>query len=425
MEVQRLAEVWLKRERRKRIEAGHPWVYRGEIAQVKGDPATGDAVQVRNHQGHFLGQGFYHDQSQIAVRIATHNDRETLDAVWLRGRMAQAYAYRKRWLPQVEFGRMVYGEADGLPGLIVDRYGAVAVLQIASAAMDKRLDSIVEAVREVFGVEAIYERSDAPTRSFEGLAPRTGCLLGPCPDEVEIKENGLRFVVDIAHGNKTGHFYDQRDNRAAIASVVRFAADEKPRPDLRYREGVEEPAVSGRRGAQVLDCFCHSGGFALHALHYGAAHVTAVDISGQALDAARRNADLNGYGERLDLVAANAFDLLREYERLERRFDVVILDPPAFAKNRQAVEGALRGYKDINLRAQKLISDGGFLVTASCSHPVSVDMWRAVVAEAAEDAHKVLRLVELRGLAKDHPQLVGMPENDYLKFAIYEVRSRG
>ncbi len=423
-----VAQIWLTRSRKRRLEAGHPWIFRSEIAEIRGRAETGDIVTIHNHQGHYLASGFFHESSQIAVRVASYTQSEKIDASWLRRKVTAAWALRKRMLAHTDYCRALYGEADGVSGLIVDKYGTVAVVQILSAAMDLRRDMIVSVLREVLGVAAVYERSDTPVRALEGLEERTGCLFGDCPDQVEIQEHGLKLLVAIAAGQKTGHFFDQRENRQAIAPLVRWAVHEKPRPDQRYQEGREtlsgnNPSAS-RQGAEVLDCFCHTGAFALHALHYGAERVTAVDLSETAIAGARQNAERNGLSGRCEFVVANVFDTLREYEQEERRFDVVILDPPAFAKSRGAREAALRGYKEINLRALKLIRPSGFLVTASCSFHVSRDDWRAVIAEAALDVRKILRQIEERGAAPDHPQLVGMPENDYLKFAIYQVLDR-
>ncbi len=419
------------RNRKRRLEAGHPWIYRSEIHTVLGEPVTGDVVTIKNHQGHFLGRGFYHETSQLAVRLATYDPNEKIDEKWLRRRVSAAFAYRKRFLRDTSACRAVYGEADGLPGLIVDKYGLTAVVQILSSAMDTRRDWIAPVLRDVLGVTAVYERSDAPARKLEGLEERVGCLYGDCPETVTITENGLRFAVDIVHGQKTGHFFDQRENRMAIAPLVRFAADEKPRPDQQYMAPDEGQALTrssresdSRRGAEVLDCFSHTGGFAIHAAHFGAASVTLVYQSDMAMEAAKQNAVLNGVADRCVFSVANVFDLLREYEKEGRTFDVVILDPPAFAKNRASVDNALRGYRDINLRALRIIKENGFLVTASCSSHVTPDLWKDTIAQAAVDAHKVLRLIEFRSAAKDHPQLIGMAENDYLKFAMYQVETR-
>ncbi|MHB1626908.1 MAG: class I SAM-dependent rRNA methyltransferase [Bacilli bacterium] len=445
------AQAWLTQSRKRRLEAGHPWIFRSEIAAVRGEAETGDTVTIHNHQGHYLATGFFHQSSQIALRVASYSQSEQIDAAWLKRRVTAAWAYRKRMLAHTDCCRALHGDADGVSGLIVDKYGPVAVVQILSAAMDARRDMVVAVLRDVLGVTAIYERSDEPVRALEGLEERVGCLWGHCPAEVEIQEHGLKFNVDIAAGQKTGHFFDQRDNREAIAPLVRWAVHEKPRPDQRYPKTSPQAYFSSRlpvarsamavsqegrmagqaqvrsalrQGAEVLDCFCHTGAFALHALRYGARRVTAIDRSEEAIAGARRNAELNGVDERCEFVVANVFDALRDYEREQRRFDAVILDPPAFAKSRGAREAALRGYKEINLRALKLIRPGGFLATASCSFHVSRADWRAIIAEAALDARKILRMIEERGAAPDHPQLAGMPENDYLKFAMYQVLER-
>ncbi len=417
-----MAEVWLARNRKRRLEQGHPWVYRSEIAEVRAQPHTGDVVVVKNHQGLEIARAFYHEQSQIALRIVTRDLSETVDRRWLRRRVAAAQDLRRRVAPEATAVRIVYGEADGVPGLIVDRYGSVAVVQILSAGMELRRDWIAPILTDVLGVTAVFERSDAPAREQEGLSARVGPLAGPCPESVEILENGVRMFVDIVHGQKTGHFLDQRENRAAIAPYVRFAADERARADLRYDPRLPENVNAGRRGARVLDCFCHTGGFGLCALAYGAAHVTAVDSSLHALETLEQNLARNGWEQRAELIEANAFDILRGFAADGRDFDVVILDPPAFAKHRSAVDAALRGYKEINLRALRLIRPGGFLLTASCSYPVTRELFTEAIAQAAADSHRTLRMIDFRGAARDHPALVAMPENEYLKFAIYQVQ---
>lgn len=418
-------EVRLKKERRRRLESGHPWVYRSEIETVTPDTATGDVVKVCNHQGHPLAYGFYHTESQIAVRIASYGSATTLGTHWLRSTVAEAWQRRRRLLASTQSCRAIYGEADGLPGLIVDKYGDTAVVQILSAALEGRREELALVLADVLKVTSLYERSDAPTRKLEGLLPRTGPLFGDPPPEVWIIENGVRFCVGITDGQKTGHFFDQRDNHAAIAPFVRFASDETPRPDLRFREDIEE-APGLRRGARVLDVFCHTGGFALHALRYGASHVQAIDSSERALIQAERNFEANGFGqERFELIEGDAFAILRDFAEQGEQYDVVVLDPPAFAKSKAAVEGALRGYKDIHLRALRLIKAGGYLVTASCSSHVDRETWLMTIRDAAQDGHKLLRCEVQRGAGPDHPVLLGMPENDYLKFAVFEVRPRG
>lgn len=392
-------QLKLKRQRKKRLEQGHPWVYASDIDTVSGgEPAPGDLVEIVNHQGAFLAKGYANPKSQIYARVLTYRADEAIDTAWAVRRLQAAVSYRERLLSDTRFCRVVYGEADFLPGLIIDRYDDVLVAQILSYGMERLKPLLQRAIEEVFHPRGVYLRNDVSVRRLEGLSEETGVWWGEVPRHTHIQEHGVSLLADLYDGQKTGYFFDQRDNRAAIAPFV--------------------------RNAEVLDCFCHTGGFAVHAAHFGAKHVTGVDISAPALEVARENAQVNGVSDRLDFVEANAFDFLREADRAGRLFDVVILDPPAFAKSKRALEGAIRGYKEINLRGMRLVKDGGFLVTASCSFHMLPDLFRATVLDAATDAHKVLRLVHFAGAAKDHPEIAGVDEGHYLKFAIYEVRSR-
>lgn len=394
-----ITKLKLQRNRKKRLEQGHPWVYASEIAQVQGnEPKPGDLVEIVNHQGAFLAIGYANPRSQIYARVLSYDAADVIDAAWFKRRLRQALAYRTRMLPDAVSCRLVYGEADFLPGLIVDRYAEVLVVQILSYGMERLKPMILEALLEVFAPSGVYLRNDVSVRRLEGLEESTGVWWGEVPQIVPITEHELRFSADVYKGQKTGYFFDQRDNRAAIAPFV--------------------------PGGDVLDCFCHTGGFAVHAAHYGAVHVTGVDISDSALAAARDNAVANGLDQRIRFIAANAFDYLREAEHAGTSFDVVILDPPAFAKSKRALPGAIRGYKEINLRGLKLVRDGGFLVTASCSFHMRPDLFRETVLDAATDAHKILRLVHWAGAAKDHPEIAGVEEGHYLKFAIYQVHNR-
>ncbi|GGJ06885.1 SAM-dependent methyltransferase [Alicyclobacillus cellulosilyticus] len=410
------ARIVLQRQRRRRLEAGHPWVYQTEVERIEGDPTPGDLVDIVNHQGVFLARGYINPRSQIVARVLTYDAGEVIDRAFFTRRIAAAWAHRGRFLPATGACRAVYGEADFLPGLIVDKYGDVLVVQILALGMEVRKDDILAALMEVFRPRGILLRNDVPVRSLEGLPLETTVWAGEVPPEVVIEENGLQFIVDVQAGHKTGYFFDQRDNRAAIRPLMTGWGAEHGRTP---QDG--DPFWDG---AEVLDAFCHTGAFAVHALAYGARRVIAVDISEPALAVGRRNAELNGVADRVQWVAANAFDYLRELERAGRRFDVVILDPPAFAKSRHALEGAIRGYKEINLRGMKLTRDGGYLVTSSCSFHMRPDLFRETILDAAVDAHKVLRLVHWSGAGKDHPEIEGVPEGHYLKFAIYEVRSR-
>ena len=389
----------------RRIESGHLWVYQGNIAELAGESGSDgagarDLVDVYSARGRFLGRGYYNPASTIAIRLLTRAE-EPIDRDFFLRRFAAAAAWRTRFFPQEASYRLVYSEGDLLPGLIVDRYrdagfGDVLVVQFLTRGMDVRRDLILSALCEAFAPAAIVERSDAPSRRLEGLEPRSGTVYGALPDRpLVIEEHGLSIEVDVAAGQKTGYFFDQKENREALAPLV--------------------------AGAGVLDAFCHTGSFALHAAAYGARHVFAFDQSAEAVEIARRNAARNGFSERCEFAVANAFDLLRAFERQRRSFDVVILDPPAFAKGKASVEAAVRGYKEINLRAIKLLAPGGFLITCSCSHHIGPDLFFATVHEAAVDARRRLRLVESRTQAKDHPILPGLPETAYLKCLIFAV----
>jgi 23S rRNA (cytosine1962-C5)-methyltransferase len=473
------AEVILNASRRKRLEAGHPWIFASEIERMEGEAEPGDLVAVRDHRGRLLATGYWNPHSQIAVRTVAFGPIERMDREFFVRRLEACKRHRERFTENPRDCRLVYGEADFLPGLIVDRFGDVLVVQILTLGMDVRRREIVEALVEVFRPAGIYERSDVPVRKLEGLEERTGLLYGERPETVVIVENGIELEVDIANGQKTGHFYDQRENRAAIAplmtgwgarSGIRFEErDSAEVPDDYFAQrGIARPEPGEGRlrvpvnangrvvtypywdGATVLECFAHTGSFTLHACRYGAKKVTCLDVSEHAIATARRNALRNGFADRVEFVVADAFDYLRSQakalEEKKRRalaaqegkkidtsvpiagegrtWDVVILDPPAFAKTRSAAANAVRGYKDINLHAMKLVNEGGYLVTASCSYHVSPEMFLGAIADAALDAGKVLRLIEWRTQAKDHPRILGVQEGHYLKFGIFEVRSR-
>ncbi|MBL0388360.1 class I SAM-dependent rRNA methyltransferase [Tumebacillus sp. ITR2] len=401
-----MANIILKKTRKKRLEAGNPWVFNNEIERLEGVAAPGDIVDVQDHRGAFLARGYYNPKSQISVRVMTYTPGEEIDQAFFTRKVQECYDYRRRFVDSDSF-RLIYGEADYLPGLVVDKFGDVLVLQILSLGIEVRKDLILQALKDVLNPKAIYERSDVGVRELEGLEQRTGLLHGELGGDVIIEENGLKMVVDVVGGQKTGYFFDQRENRAAIRDLVKQTTEGEP-------------------GASVLECFSHTGSFTVHAAAFGATNITTLDISEHAIDTAIRNVELNGFEDKADFefVVADAFEQLREWEREKRQWDVVILDPPAFAKSRHAVPGAVRGYKEINLRGMKLVKERGFLVTASCSYHMHSDLFMETIAEAALDAKKVLRLVEYRTAGKDHPKLHGMDENNYLKFAIFEVRSR-
>ncbi|MEK4340227.1 class I SAM-dependent rRNA methyltransferase [Brevibacillus sp. FSL L8-0710] len=430
-----MAQVKLHQHRKKRLETGHPWIFQSEVMEIAGEVEPGDIVEVTNHKGHFLAKGYINPSSQMIVRILSYDPQETIDYSFFLRRIRQAAEFRTRFVDNPRACRVIYGEADFLPGLIVDRYEDILVVQILSLGMEMRREWIRDALVEVFAPTGIYLRNDVPVRELEGLTQSKEVMYGKCPREVTIEENGLKYVVDIVEGQKTGFFYDQRENRAAIAPLMKGWGEA-------HGITMQEVDVDGEKmlipvdrrgkivknpfwdGAEVLECFTHTGSFTLNAFKHGAKKVTALDISELAIETARRNVALNGFLHRVDFVTANAFDYLRESVEAKRSWDVVILDPPAFAKSRGAVKGACRGYKDINLHGMKLVRPGGFLVTASCSYHMSPELFLETIQEAAVDAKKILRLIEWRGAGKDHPQISGAEEAHYLKFAIFEVRDR-
>ena len=334
----------------------------------------------------------YNPKSQIALRILSRRE-EPIDEAFIRARVKRAVDYRRRFA-DLRSCRLIFAESDGLPAVIADSFGDVISLQCLCLGMEKYKDMICDALMDEVRPAGIYERGDVPVRELEGLEQVTGVLRGQVPDRVLMEENGIRFFVDVKQGQKTGFFLDQKENRAAIAPFV--------------------------AGARVLDCFTHTGSFALHAAHFGAAEVTGVDISEFACQCARENAALNGF-DSVRFIAANAFDFLKEQCAAGERYDVVILDPPAFTKTRAAVEASARGYKEINLRGLKLLKNGGYLVTCSCSQHMLPGQFREVVLSAARDARVRLFQVEYRTQGRDHPILPAAPETQYLKCGIFRV----
>ena len=387
-----MATLTLRKTRETRVRGGHPWIYASEIEKVEGAFENGDVVDVRDFRGKFIGRGFYNPNSQISLRILTRND-EPCDREFFARRIQDAWDYRRR-LCDPQSCRLIYSESDFLPGLVVDKFGDVLVLQSLSLGVERVKDMIADLLMEIVRPAGIWERSDVPVRRLEGMEQTTGLLRGEVPDLVEMRENGILFGVDVKHGQKTGFFLDQKENRAAIAPLC--------------------------PGARVLECFCHNGSFSLHAAKFGAASVLGVDISEEALEVARENARRNGL-ENVRFEAHNCFDHLRELTDAGEQFDLVVLDPPAFTKNKAALQSALRGYKEINLRGLKLVRPGGFLVTCSCSQHVLTEMFQDMVNQAARDAKKRIRLVEYRTQAKDHPILPQSIETKYLKCMILQV----
>jgi 23S rRNA (cytosine1962-C5)-methyltransferase len=372
-----------------RLRAGHPWVYRSDVRSALAE--AGSIVRLTDERGRYQGRAFYSDKSQIAVRLLTRED-VPVDRAFLTERIRRAAAYRKIVVENTETYRLIYGEADLLPSLIVDCYGDYFVVQTLSQSTERIKNLTCEILVELFSPKGILERNDPKVRLLEGLEQRVSVLYGEIPDEIVAKENGIAFVYDLRNGQKTGSFLDQRENHWAAR---------------RYASG------------EVLDCFSYQGGFSLTIANH-CAHVEGVDMAPAALEAARRNQKLNSISN-VTFREANTFDLLKEYDEVGRRFDMVVLDPPAFAKNRDSIPAAQRGYKEINLRAMKIIKPGGYLVTCSCSYHISEATFLQLLAEAANDARKVIAVAERRTQSQDHPILLTMPETHYLKCLILRV----
>ena len=391
-----MVRVVLHKGRERRPMAGHPWIYQGEIQRIEGEPTPGELIDVRDARGRFIGRGYINPRSQIAVRLLTWQD-EAIDELFLRRRIQAAIDLRKRWVADAEAYRVVFGEADQLPGLIVDRYGEILVVQFLTAGIEALGGTLVELLLDLLRPRGIYARNDVPARELEGLQRTRGFLHGQFDTLLQISEGGTRFWVDIAAGQKTGLFLDQRENRLRVRSFA--------------------------EGREVLDAFCYTGGFGLHAAAAGAKSVLGVELSKDAAALAVKNAELNGFEKMIRVVEGNAFDELRSMDREGRRFDLIVLDPPAFTKGKEALQNAIRGYKEINLRAMKLLREGGILVTCSCSYHLSVELFREMLADAAADARRRFRLIESRTQAQDHPILLGVRETHYLKCGILEVVS--
>jgi len=375
-----------------RVRHGHLWIYRSDVVEVAAE--GGHVVRVTDERGNFIGQALFSDASQIALRFLTQSSDE-IDREWWRRRIVEA-ARRRNITPDTNAYRLIYSEGDLLPSLIVDRYDDVLVMQNLSQGTDALKPLLTEILIEEFKPRAVIERNDARVRELEGLPLIAGNIYGDAPAEFEILQHGLRFYVEPLGGQKTGSFLDQRENRLA----ARAAAQTTNR-------------------VRALDCFTFNGAFALH-LASVCENVIGIDISGDAIAGARRNAELNG-ASNVEFREANVFDVLREMESGGERFDVIVLDPPAFAKNRASLKSALRGYKEINLRALKLLNAGGVLVTCTCSYHVSEELFLEILADAAIDAHRRVQIIEKRMQASDHPVLLGMPETYYLKCVIAKV----
>ena len=389
------------------VEQGHPWIYEGEVIRREGDCENGSLVDAVSEKGKYLGTGFLSEKSKIRVRLLSRNANDRFDAAFWQRRLQYAWDYRKTVMgEQTSCCRIIFGEADGFPGLTVDRFSDLLVTQTLSIGMEKVKDLIFPALVKLLREEGetirgVFERNDVAIRELEGMEQNKGwyALPGEMHPESpvpEIRENGVYYSVDVENGQKTGFFLDQKYNRLAVAKLA--------------------------KGKRVLDCFTHTGSFALNAAKGGAEHVTAVDVSAAAIDMARQNAVRNGLEDRMDFVTADVFDLLPELAaKGGKPYDFIILDPPAFTKSRKTVDSAQRGYKEINLRALKLLPRGGYFATASCSHFMPSELFVKMLKAAALDAGVELRQIEARQQAPDHPILWNVPETDYLKFYIFQV----
>lgn len=391
--------VTLKKGEGRTLKAGSAWVYDNEIDSIMGSFENGDIVTVHDFDGYFLGYGFINTKSKITVRILSRKKDTVIDDAFLEERVQAAWDYRKQVIDTGSC-RLIFGEADFLPGIVVDKFADVLVVESLALGIDKLKQQILDAVKRVLAkdgitVRGIYERSDAKVREQEGMERYKGFIGEPFDTRVEIVENGVKYIVDVEDGQKTGFFLDQKKNRAAMHSVC--------------------------KGKRVLDCFTHTGSFALNAGIAGATEVIGVDASELGVEQARENARINGLEDKVSFVCADVFDFLPALEEKGEKFDVVILDPPAFTKSRNSIKNAVKGYREINVRGMKLVKDGGFLATCSCSHFMDLELFHKTIMEAARGAHKRLRQVEFRTQAPDHPILWAADSSYYLKFFIFQV----
>lgn len=389
-----MSRVFLRRKIAPRVQNGHPWIFMNEVDRVEGSPAPADIVEVFSHDSKWIGSGYYNPQSQIVIRILSREKGQEINAGFFKNKIQSCWQYRQQ-AGYTENCRLVFGEADGLPQLIIDKFNDYFVIQTLALGIDRWKPVIVEALLEIFSPKGIYERNDVPVRELEGLPQQKGFLTAPFETKIIIKENGLQFYVDLANGQKTGYFLDQQDNRTAIRSIV--------------------------KNADVLGAFTYTGTFEVHAAHYGAKSVLGLDISASAVEQANENARLNGLQDRCSFEVANAFDLLKQWAKEGKQYDVVMLDPPAFTKSRATIQKAITGYKEINLRGMKLVKPGGFLVTSSCTNLVPAELFLEIIGMAAKDARRKIRQVCFQTQSADHPIVWEMENTQYLKFLIVQV----
>ncbi|MBY0535443.1 MAG: class I SAM-dependent rRNA methyltransferase [Chitinophagaceae bacterium] len=389
-----MTTVILKKKIGHRVLNGHPWIFANEVQSVEGDATGGTIVEVVTYDKKFLGRGYINPKSQILVRLLTRNKQESIDDQFFYNRLLSAWQYRQQ-LGYVENCRLIFGEADFLPQLIIDKFNDYFVIQTLALGIDVWKPAIVDAINKIFKPKGIYERNDVPVRELEGLPQQKGFLSAPFNTFIQINENGLKFNVDIENGQKTGYFLDQQDNRRAIQHIV--------------------------KGADVLGAFTYTGTFEIHAAAYGAKSVLGLDISELAVKQANDNAALNGVQDRCKFEAVNAFDVLKQWGKDGRQYDVVMLDPPSFTKTRDNIQKAITGYKEINLRGMKLVKPGGFLVTSSCTNLVQSDLFMEIIQMAAKDARRKLRQVCFQAQSADHPIINEWENTKYLKFLITQV----
>ncbi len=389
-----MTKFFLRKKIGDRVINGHPWIFSNELGDSEGNYEPGDIVSVYSYNGSFVGKGYINPASQIRIRLLSRDSEEVIDDSFFYKRILEAWEYRKQ-IGYVENCRLIFGEADQMPALIIDKFNDYFVLQTLALGMDRWKSAIVAALQKIFSPKGIYERNDVPVRELEGLPQQKGFLSTPFDTNIILHENGLRFHVDIENGQKTGYFLDQQDNRRVIQHIV--------------------------KDADVLEAFCYTGTFSLHAAHYGAKSVLGLDISETAVNTARKNATLNGYESTCRFETVNAFDVLKQWVKDGKRYDVVMLDPPAFTKSRENIQKAITGYKEINLRGMKLTKPGGFLVTASCTNLVDPELFLKTIDMAAKDAKRKLRQVTWQTQASDHPILWHVPNTQYLKFLIVQV----
>lgn len=396
------ATVRIKKGQGRTLKAGGAWIYDNEIDTIAGDFQNGELVSVEDFDGFFLGQGFINTNSKLTVRMLSRKKGTVIDDAFLEMRVRNAWEYRKATV-DTSSCRIIFGEADFLPGIVIDKFSDVLVVESLALGIDRLKPVIVEMLKKVLSedgitIRGVYERSDAKVRLQEGMERYKGFIGEPFDTKVEIVENGVRYIVDVEDGQKTGFFLDQKYNRLAVQNLCRRILPDK-----------------------VLDCFTHTGSFALNAGLTGSKDVLGVDASQLAVDQASENAQLNGIGDRVHFECADVFDLLPKLEQEGQKFDVVILDPPAFTKSRNSIKNEVKGYREINLRGMKLVKDGGYLATCSCSHFMDPELFTKTIREAAANVHKRLRQVEYRTQASDHPILWAADESYYLKFYIFQV----